>query len=526
MRSFFHGVSTLAVAAALAVGGCALTPDPLTTDALRDHADDTRRRVTAHSEPIRGTIDLHEAMRRALTHNLDHKVEVHEAALRLAELDLAHADLLPKVVASTGYAARDEPLGSSSFNLVTNTQNFGFSTSQDQRIRSSDLAFSWHVLDFGLSLVRARQTADKALMAEEARRKVVHRLMEDVRIAYWRAWTAQRLSGRMRRLEARTRAALAGSRALSDDRTTSPLTAVTYRRELIEVQRTLRELQRELTAAQYQLAALMNVPLGSGFTLAAPRGGVWAGLPDIESQIGYALEHRPEVRDVLYRQRINRLEAKAALLELLPGAHMFAGSNVDSNSFLLHDQWLSWGAKASWNVIKVFQYPAKRTVIEAQEQMLDQRALSLTMAIMTQIYVGNARLHHYGRELETAAAYQRTQTRIVGYVRAERAADRVSEQTLLREELNAIVSEARLDIAWAGQQTALANVLAAMGRDPAHPAAAPVHETRAREVVAVDREARVVKAAATADDVSARRVPAQDGPARDGATHDPFGRQE
>jgi len=468
MRFISRTARTLALLPAILLCGCALSPIPLTPDELSINAIDKRQRVTAAQEPLSGAISLHEAYARALKYNLDHKVELYESALRVAELDLSHYNLLPNVVAGSGYAARNDPLASSSFNLVTNVPNFGFSTSQDERLRTSDLSFSWHVLDFGLSLVRSRQAADKALMAEEARRKVVHRLMEDVRISYWRAWTAQKLSSKLRRLEVRTRAALSGSRQVGSDRTTSPITAATYRRELIEVQRIVRELQRELSAARYQLAALMNVDPGSHFSLKAPGGGMKSLGRDLEGMIQFALENRPEVRDVAYRQRINANEARAALLELLPGIQLFAGSNFDSNSFLLHDRWLQWGAKASWNVIKVFQYPQRRQVVDSQEQVLDQRALSLTMAIMTQIYVSNARLAHYHKEVETAVAYHQTQQELIGYIRKEHAADRISEQTVLREELNAVVSEARLDIARAGQQSAAANLLSSLGRDPLH----------------------------------------------------------
>ncbi len=467
MPSLFCRMSTLALLSATAVGGCALSPDPLTLDKLSSNAAEKRQRVTSAQEPLSGSISLHEAMARALKYNLDHKVEVYETALRVAELDLSHYNLLPNAVAGAGYAARDETLASSSFNLVNNTQNFGFSTSQDERLRTADLQFSWHVLDFGLSYVRSRQAADKALIAEEARRKVVHRLMEDVRIAYWRAWTAQKLATKLKTLEIRTKAALAGSRVLSADRTTSPITAATYRRELIEVQRTVRELQRELSVARFQLAALMNVDPGSRFKLAAPPSGS-AGVAHsvMDNMIQFALENRPEVRDVLYRQRINANEAKAALLELLPGVQLFAGSNFDSNSFVLHNNWLSWGAKASWNLIKVFQYPAKRSVVDGQDDLLDQRALSLTMAIMTHVYVSTARIAHYKREVETAVAYHATQQELVGYIRSEHDASRVSEQTLVREELNALVGEVRLDIARAGQQNAVANLISALGRDP------------------------------------------------------------
>ena len=462
------GIGCLAVLSVVLLGGCAVIPMPLTSEEIVAGTQDKLTRVTRDQEPLSGVVDLQEAMARALKYNLDQKVEIYETALRTAELGLAHYSMLPNAVANSGYAVRNNQSGSSSFNLLTGTQNFGYSTSQDIRDRTAELTFSWSVLDFGLSYVRARQAADKALMAEEARRKVVHRLMEDVRTAYWRAYSAQKLASNLKTLERRTKTALAGSTALTDDRTTSPLTALTYRRELIEIQRTLQELQRELAVAKYQLAALMNVAPGTPFTLAAPSSGplsTYMSAP-VSEMVQVAIDNRPEIRDIDYRKRINMREADAALLEMLPGIQLYAGPNYDSNSFLLNHDWLSWGAKASWNLMKVFQYPAKRDLITGQDQALDQRALALTMAIMTQIHVGRARMFHFRREIETASAYQRTQQELLRAIRSEFTANKVSEQTLLREELNAAVGQVRLDIARASLETANANLLASMGLDP------------------------------------------------------------
>lgn len=463
-------LAALGLSGALLTAGCAMTATPLTPEELSDGAADKLMRVTAGQEPLNGKVTLADAIERALKYNLDHHVEVFERSLRTAELSFAHYNLLPSAVANAGYAERDDDNASSSLNLVTGRPNFGFSTSTDKRLHTADLSFSWHVLDFGLSIVRARQAADRVLMAEEARRKVVHRLLEDVRTAYWRAWTAQTLHAKLRRIEERTKRALSASRRQASDGTTSPITATTYRRELIEIQRTLRELQRDLSVAKFQLSALMNVKPGSSYTLASPEESGFkvprGGMRDI---IQVALENRAELRDVVYRQRINAHEADAALLELIPGIQLYAGPNFDSNSFLLHDQWLSWGAKASWNLIKVFQYPARREVIEAQDELLDRRALALTMAIMTQVYVSNARLWHFHREEETARDYHRTQQELVGYIRREHDAGRVSEQTLLREELNAIVGHVRYNLARSAVEGAKANLVASIGLDPKNP---------------------------------------------------------
>jgi outer membrane protein TolC len=476
-------VGGLAVFGAVLLSGCAISPTALTSEEISIGAQDKLARVTQEQQPIAGAIDLYEAMARALKYNLDHKVELYATSLKVAELDLAHWNMLPNAVASSGFSGRDKVAASSSFNIESGTQNFGSSTSQDNRNKSADLTFSWNILDFGLSYVRAHQSADKALIAEESRRKVVARLMEDVRAAYWRAYSAQRLSSKLVSLEQRTRKAMAGSSALAVDRTTSPITALTYRRELIEIQRTSLELQRELAVAKFQLAALMNIAPGTPFVLTAPTAmsmsSIMAAAP--AELIQTALENRPELRDLEYQKRINVREADAALLEMLPGIQLYAGPSYDSNSFLLNHEWVSWGAKASWNLLKVFQYPARRGVVDAQGQSLDQRALAMTMAIMTQVHVSRARIATFKREVKTASAYNDNQQTLLQAIRAEHAANKVSEQTLLREELNAAVGEVRLSIARASLETAMANLNTSLGLDPA---AASISQTASLSEIA------------------------------------------
>jgi outer membrane protein TolC len=88
------------------------------------------------------------------------------------------------------------------------------------------------------------------------------------------------------------------------------------------------------------------------------------------------------------------------------------------------------------------------------------------MAIMTQVHVARVRFHQYGREVSTAREYHDVQRRLVENMRVEHAAGRISEQTLIREEMNTLVAEVKYDIAYAGLQNAYANVYASMGLDP------------------------------------------------------------
>ena len=459
-------MSVSLLAMSLATSGCAMKPEPLAEQDFAAYAGDKFERLTLDQEPVHGSIDLYEAMARALKYNLDYKVEMMQTALKIRELDLSTYKMLPNFVANSGYTARNNVAASTSQSVLTGKQSLEVSTSQDRHNFASDLTLSWNVLDFGLSYVRAKQAGDEALIANEMRRKVVNRVIEDVRTAYWRALASEHLVARLRGLEGRVRSAMAESRKLFNDRQTSPVAALTYERELIEIKRELQRMEGELKSAHAQLAALMNVDPGKRFRLArAPVVMPSSGLTP-ERMIRTAIENRAELREVAYRSRINEKEATAALLELLPGVNLYAGGSADTNSFLYNNSWVGWGAKASWNLMRVFQYPATKDRIEAQDQLLDQKALAVTMAVMTQVHVARARHIHSKRELGTSQEYLNVQRRLIGQMRAQAVTDKLSQQTLVREEMNLLVAEVRHDMALANAENTYANLFASMGVDP------------------------------------------------------------
>ena len=459
---FFFGSSVL-----LSLGACTVTPEPLTQGVLTTTAERLQREVTANQEPVSGPVDLYEAMARALKYNLDYKVAMMEEALKAREMDLAGYDMLPQLVANAGYAGRNNFAGASSLSLISGRQSLEPSTSAEKDIFATDLSLSWDVLDFGLSKVRAEQAADQTLIAEERRRKVAGRVIEEVRTAYWRAISAQRLLDKLTQLEGSVQETLDNSERLAERRLSAPLTALTYQRELIDIQTNIRQLQRELVIAKSQLAALMNLAPGTQFELVMPDRGV--DMPtvnyDAEDMMMSALRNRPELREVAYLERINAKELDAAVLSALPSLRGFVGVNYDSNDFLYNSDWLNYGARASWNLLNLFRLPAHKRAVNAEGDLIRQRELALAMAVMTQVHVARAQLGHRMLELDTAARTHNVQGKIMQQISSGYDAGAMSKQTMLREEMNTLVSEVKYDIAYAEAQNAYANLYAAIGLD-------------------------------------------------------------
>lgn len=310
------GISLLA----LAVSGCAVTTQPIDRSVSEQRARDDLRAMFKDQEPLSGPLTLHEAMARAVKYNLESRLKVMEEALSRRQLDLATFDMLPRMALEAGYAGRNNQSASSSQSVLTNTQSLEPSTSQDRDRDVADLTMVWNVLDFGVSYVSAKQQADQRLIVQERRRKVVQTIIQDVRSAYWRAVAAQRLLDRIDALMARVDSARKDSQQMSQQRIGDPVQALGYQRALIEASRQLEEQRRALSLAKTELATLINLPLGTDLTLAAPEGydvpELKVGIEQLEQQ---ALASRPELREQDYQARISAAETRKAMLRLLPG---------------------------------------------------------------------------------------------------------------------------------------------------------------------------------------------------------------
>lgn len=453
--------------APLMLSGCAVKNETLKMD---NSARAMKKRIDqqiAAEEPVKGPISLYEAMARSLKYNLDQKIEAMDEALRVKQFEARSYEMLPAAVASTGFSTRSNEAGSRSRSLLTGQQSLEPSTSTERTSSNTDLGISWDLLDFGLARVRLQQLADERMISGERRRKVINRILEDVRTAYWRAVSADRTFKKLADLEVLAGKSLRQAEDLESRRLVPPLTVLAYQRDLLQVQGDVQKLQRELSLAKIQLAALMNLHPDTRYTLVLPdRTDVTPELPgSADEMVMVGLRFRPELHEAAYRQRILARELDASFLRALPSVKGLLGLNHDSNQFLYHNDWLSMSARVSWNLLEAFRYPAQKAALKAEAAVLDQRDLALTMAVMTQVHVARVRMVRLAQELGTMQRSQAVQERLLTLSRGGFKARSISQQSLVREEMNAVLADVRYDNAYADLQNAYANLYAAMGLD-------------------------------------------------------------
>ncbi len=468
----------LASLVALGLAGCAVQPQSLSLAEREATWRSDREAMFTQQEPVQGAVTLDEAMARAIKYNLDHRLKLMEEAVAQRQLDLSNTELLPKLVASAGYTGRDNELASSSRDVATRTQSLVPSTSTDSNRRTADLALSWNVLDFGVSYYGARQQADRWLVAQERRRKVLHMLMQQTRQAYWQAVGAQQLEEKIGPVIELARKALADARKVENEKLRQPLESLNYQRQLLDIVRQLEGLQDELAQAKPKLASVMNLSPGQRFSVVVPAD---TALPPIgistEQMEQAAMLNRPELIEAQYNERIGLLETRKALARLFPGIELSLGGHYDSNSYLVSNEWSEVGLRVSWNLFNLLNARQIRGLAQLQLDVAKQQRLALSMAVLTQVhvahleYLGRARQYERTQELNTVEQRILTQTRNAATANAQGKLDEV------RAAASAMMAELRLYQNYGAVQGAYGQMIATLGLDPL-PDSVPSHDLK------------------------------------------------
>ncbi|MEQ8603907.1 MAG: TolC family protein [Marivibrio sp.] len=453
----------VAVLLAAGLAACApVAPEPFTPT---DHADRVERDLKTlflDQTEISGPLTLEEAIARALKYNLDRRLKLMEEAVSVRQLDVANMNLLPDVVANAGYSTR------SNSDTTFNEARTSTSTTSDQTLRTADLTASWNILDFGIGYIRAQQQADLALIVRERRRQVIHNILQDTRAAYWRAAAAERALQSFEPLLEEVRGALEASERQAQEGV-GALDALIYQRDLLRTMRQLESLRRDMRAARAELAVLMNVHPNSDFELTAAQSGFGEALAINAAtdrlEIA-ALENRSELRSEAYQLRIKQREARAALLQMIPGLNLSAGINYTSDSYKANQRWYDGSLSLTWNIMNLFTGPRNIELAETEQELSEVRRLALSMAVIAQTNIAQLRFAAAQRDFELAQRLADVETRISGQLINQGQAQAGGARQAISGKVEKALADLRRDLAYADLQAAYGRLIASIGADP------------------------------------------------------------
>jgi outer membrane protein, multidrug efflux system len=341
------------------------------------------------------------------------------------------------------------------------------STSVDQNDFAADLLLSWNLLDFGVSYFSARQQSDRVLIGHEERRKVIQTLLQDVRRAFWRAASAQRLSHQIADSIEAAEAALPNARKVETEGLRSPVDSLRYQKALLDLIRQLEGAQALLTVSKIELAQLINLPPDQPYSLAVPHD---LRLDSVHVPIGQmeetALLLNPDIRELSYQKRISVDETHKALLKLLPGITFSYDPNYDSNSFLVNHYWATSAVRLGGYLSNLLTFPVTYRRAENAEHLADLKREAMSMAVLAKLHIA------YQQYLDASRAFRRAQQvadvdqRLYEQIRNRNATDVGGDLERISAQVSAEISQLQRYQAYAETQAALGRVYAALGIDP------------------------------------------------------------
>ncbi len=452
---------------ALLLSACILRPTPITEKEMRLRLTNDLQNMYKDQEELKGPVTLYEAIARTLRYNLDYRTSLMEEAVEKGSLNITRLDLLPTLTANAGYHSRSEFTGATSTSLLDGSQSLEASTSQERKYDDRSIVFSWNILDFGVSYVRAKQQANQVLIADELRRKAIQNIVYDVIDAYWRVAAVQSVKKDYEEILKDTLAAIKRAEKIEAELLQPPISALQNQQSLLDLKQKLLDFDKQMMRSMYQLSSLMSLKIGTKYEVVIPEKKTLPVIPtgSIASLEEAALLNRSELHEADYRRRISRLEVRKAILQMLPGIELNKSRNYTANDFTFNPYWNELTARLTYNLVNMLSGPFRWKYAKTIRDLEDVRRLAISMNIITQVHLS---IQNYEQSLQSyhlAEKQHYVKNRIVAQVEAAKKADAIDELQFILSRMRKLSAKMQSGLTYAELQVAAARIYHSIGQD-------------------------------------------------------------
>lgn len=379
---------------------------------------------------IEKPLDMYMTMALALKYNYTGRMMRYQESL--AKAGHAAYSALPEIVSNAGY-------------INTNYTD-----------TSPDLKVAWNILDIStLYFMNSDPMLQQSVAAEESR-KVIQNILQEARVLYWKALTAQRLlpvlDETIEHITLDVDEMNAHAKELAAEGKNPETAELIKKRKYMEAVQKLSTLKRDMETAHERLASLMGLHPQTQFSLAGKEYGNFA-LPEIKSNLSQlewlALTNRPELK-------VHDLLTSADDLDLIiTSFREDNSSNYMDNQTQYNQQWCSAAKEISMSVYEDGRNGKTHTI----EDLRRQRMTSL---VLNQVYIAWARytsaMEDYLIAMEIAGTSENIAEDIV-------SAKGTHAAKSLVEAARAISDETKASLAYVDFQDALGSLYATIGLD-------------------------------------------------------------
>ena len=375
-------------------------------------------------------LDMYMTMALALKYNYTGRMTRYQESL----LKAGHSSYakLPEIVSNAGYV------------------NTNYSDT------SPDLKVAWNILDISTLYFMNSDPILRQNVAGEESRKVIQNILQEARVLYWKALTAQRLlpviDDTIEHITLDVDEMNAKAKELAAEGKTPTTKELQSKRKYMEAVKKLSALKRDMETAHERLASLMGLHPQTQFSLAGKEYGNFT-LPEIKSNLGQlewlALTNRPELK-------VHDLITRSDDLDLIINDFRSDnGSNYKSNPAKYNEKWCTAAKEVSMSV-----YETHRNL---SDQTLDNlRRQRMTSLILNQVYIAWARYTSAKEDYQLAMEIAGTSENIAEDITSANGSH--AEKSIL-EAARAIADETKASLAYVDLQDSLGALYATIGLD-------------------------------------------------------------
>ena len=380
---------------------------------------------------IEKPLDMYMAMALALKYNYTRRMISYEQSILQAGGSLENN--LPEILSRAGYIND------------TNSSHL-----------SPDLKVGWNLLDMSIIYYQTMDSEFSTSVAFEQSRKVIHNIVQEVRVLYWKTLTAQRLIPviddmtefmvlEVDELNSKAYELSEKGQSLTSDE-------LKKKRDYMEEVKKLSSLRREMETSETRLASLMGFHPGTEYKLVGKEYGNFA-LPSMRNNLTQlewlALNNRPElkVHELLTEPGDSMIKVK--------GFEDPGQANYRRDPSYYNSKWAKSAKEISMTILEDVRSPN-------ESDMRRLRRERMTSLVLSQVYVSWALVMSSTEDYQIAQEIADTSENIAEDTTVQTGAKDMKSHL---EASRAIADEAKAFLAYVDVQEALGNLYATIGLD-------------------------------------------------------------
>ena len=429
-------------------------------------------KITAMSNIGKNKLSLIDVLTRASFYNTEVELARIKVELSKSKKSSDYFDRYPTIVSRVDTKSRSNINASTSARVLQGElqplqPNPAYSTSSKKsNSTDGDISMTFSALDLALAHQRAEENNTRIQISIEQERQALINVQREVIRTYWYAVIAERLEEKLDVLLGEAAAFYTENRELSRANVRDALSEKINLREIYNIEMKLRDLKYNLISARHDLDILIGVAPGTSYTLADAKKSLKSSIikpPKHKTLEAMALFQRSELSVSLYSQRLNKMERKKLLLQLLPNVEMTGAYNFDKNPYVLNEKWSSYGFSTSWDILGIFKYQSLLEQSKLQERLLVEERMKINLSVLNMLSLARKRVTQGEQRLKIANRHIEVSNEILTGIMSEYKIKRISKLPLLREKMNLLISNYEREVIFAELQLAQYDLITASG---------------------------------------------------------------